>query len=66
VVHVLDQVVLVWCHKRFFILHGLVYRSKVHAATAAFLQFDLYARPSEILQLRGRDLIPSVAAFKSP
>ena len=32
----------------------------------AFLQFDLYARPSEILQLRGRDLIPSVAAFKSP
>lgn len=39
---------------------------QIHAATAALLQFDLYARPSEILQLRGRDLIPSVAAFQSP
>lgn len=36
------------------------------AAAAVLLQYDLYARPSEILQLRGRDLIPSVSAFNSP
>lgn len=35
----------------------------VTAATAALLQYDLYARPSEILQLRGRDLVKSVPAF---
>lgn len=36
------------------------------AAAAVLLQYDLYTRPSEILQLRGRDLVPSVAAFNSP
>ena len=36
------------------------------AAAAVLLQYDLYTRPSEILNLRGRDIIPSVHAFNSP
>lgn len=43
-----------------------VQQCEFDAATAALLQYDLYARPSEILQLRGRDLIPAVPAFHSP
>eukprot|EP00435_Cladocopium_sp_Y103_P009768 s2772_g2.t1 len=31
------------------------------AATAALIQYDLYLRPSEILQLKGRDIVKPVA-----
>eukprot|EP00435_Cladocopium_sp_Y103_P003230 s1575_g1.t1 len=43
-----------------------VRQSEYDAALAVLLQYDLYARPSEILQLCGRDLVPSVHAFQSP
>ena len=32
----------------------------VEAAAASLIQYDLYARPSEVLGLRGRDLVPPV------
>lgn len=35
------------------------------AAAAVLLQYDLYARPSEILLLRGRDLVTPVAAMST-
>ena len=37
----------------------------VQAAVAALLQYDLYARPSEILCLKGRDLVPPVPSLNS-
>lgn len=40
-------------------------RKHFDAAAAVLLQYDLYARPSEILNLKGRDIIPSVRAFNS-
>ena len=36
------------------------------AAAAVLLQFDLFARPSEILNVRRRDLVPAVPAFGTP
>ena len=41
-------------------------RQEWDASAAVLLQYDLYARPSEILQIRGCDFVPSVAAFSSP
>lgn len=35
-------------------------RDERQLAMVALIQYDLYARPSEILQLRGRDLVPPV------
>jgi len=37
----------------YFLMNNLVWH-----AVAAFLQFDLYARPSEVLQLHGEDIFP--------
>ena len=34
-------------------------------AMASLLQFDLYARPSEVLSLKGRDIIPPVCGLQS-
>eukprot|EP00434_Breviolum_minutum_P035825 symbB.v1.2.031726.t1/scaffold3703.1/size65852/5 len=37
--------------------------SEIHAAVAALLQFDLYARPSEILDISGVDLVRPVKSL---
>lgn len=40
-----------------------VKHSEIHAAVAALLQFDLYARPSEILDISGVDLVRPVKSL---
>ena len=51
------------------VIHGFVSfclkLGEVQAAVAALIQHDLYARPSEIVHLRGRDLVPPVRALNS-
>ena len=47
----------------FFFSAFCVEQGEMDAAGAVLLQYDLYTRPSEILNLRGRDIVPAVSAF---
>lgn len=40
-------------------------REEIQVATIALIQYDLYARPSEVLQLKGRDFVPPVPSLAS-
>eukprot|EP00438_Fugacium_kawagutii_P027916 Skav231462 [mRNA] locus=scaffold1847:987492:988208:- [translate_table: standard] len=50
----------------YFFAYFCVQQKQFDAAAAVLLQFDLFARPSEVLNLKRRDLVPAVNAFATP